>query len=285
MMKKKKLRKKKQFKNTGIRSTVQEKKGRPANAAGRPLKEPVKPGRSGKRLIGFLIALAVVFGILAGIYLYIIKTYTITTIYVEGNIHYSNEEIIDMVMEGTYGRNSLILSWKYKDKSITDIPFIEKMDVSVLDPHTVKIDVYEKALAGYVEYLERYMYFDRDGIIVESSGQKTEGIPLVTGLSFDHVILHQPLPVENPDVFKDILSITQLTNKYGLPMDRISFGSDESITLYFNQVKVSLGNREFLEEKVMQLQYMLPELEGKSGVLRMENYSEDTKTFTFEPDS
>ena len=42
--------------------------------------------------------------------------------------------------------------------------------------------------------------------------------------------------------------------------------------------------REFLEEKVMQLQYMLPTLTGKSGVLRMENYSEETKTFTFEPD-
>ncbi len=284
MMKKKKLRKKKQLKRTGYGKPIQEKKGRPANMAGRPLKEPVKIGRRGKRLLGMLLALAVILGILAGVYAYIIKSYTITTIYVEGNIHYTNEEVIDMVMEESYGRNSLILSWKYKDKSITDIPFIEKMDVSVLDPHTVKIDVYEKALAGYVEYLERYMYFDRDGIIVESSREKTQGVPLVTGLSFEHVILHQPLPVENPDVFKDVLSITQLTNKYELPMDRIYFGSDDSVTLYFGQVKVALGTREFLEEKVMQLQYMLPELTGKSGVLRMENYSEETKTFTFEPD-
>ncbi len=284
MMKKKKLKKKKQQKRTGYDRPIQEKKGRPAYMAGRPVKEPVKIGRRGKKLIGALLTLAVIFGILAGVYAYIIKAYTITTIYVEGNLHYTNEEIISMVMDDSYGRNSLILSWKYKDKSITDVPFIEKMDVSVLDPHTVKIDVYEKALAGYVEYLERYMYFDRDGIIVESSKEKTPGIPLVTGLSFEHVILHQPLPVENPDVFKDVLSITQLTNKYQLNMDRIYFGSDESITLYFDRVKVALGTREFLEEKVMQLQYMLPTLTGKSGVLRMENYSEETKTFTFEPD-
>ena len=35
----------------------------------------------------------------------------------------------------------------------------------------------------------------------------------------------------------------------------------------------------------MELQYILPELTGKSGTLRMENYTEETKTITFEPDS
>jgi cell division protein FtsQ len=222
--------------------------------------------------------------ILIGVYRYIVTTYTITTVYVEGNVHYTNEEIMDIVMEGRYGHNSLLLSMKYKDKSIENVPFVEKMDVSVLDPHTIKIEVYEKALAGYVEYLERYMYFDRDGIVVESSLEKTQGIPLVTGLHFDHVILHEPLPVENPDIFQSILSITQLVNKYELSADRIHFGSDDALTLYFKEVKVALGSGDNLDEKVMTLQYMLPEIEGKSGVLRMENYTEETKNISFEPD-
>ena len=62
-------------------------------------------------------------------YAYIITKFTVTTTYVEGNVHYTNEEIIDMVMEGHYGNNSLLLSLKYKDKSIVGVPFIEKMDV------------------------------------------------------------------------------------------------------------------------------------------------------------
>lgn len=220
----------------------------------------------------------------AGTYSYIVTGYTITTVYVEGNVHYTNEEIMDMVMEGHYGNNSLLLSMKYKDKSVENVPFVEKMDVSVLDPHTIKIEVYEKAMAGYVEYLERYMYFDRDGIVVESSLEKTQGIPLVTGLVFDHVILHEALPVENPDIFQSILSITQLVNKYELSADRIHFGSDGTLTLYFEKVKVALGSGENLDEKVMKLQYMLPELTGKSGTLRMENYTEETKNISFEPD-
>ena len=119
-----------------------------------------------------------------------------------------------------------------------------------------------------MEYLDRYLYFDKDGIVVESSPEKTKGIPMVTGLTFDHVVLYQALPVENPEIFSEILSITQLVNKYNLIVDRIFFGNS--------------GN---LEEKVMELQYILPELTGKSGTLRMENYTEATKTITFEPDS
>ena len=234
----------------------------------------------GKIMIPLILLLIV----LNGGYYYIIKNYTVHTVYVEGNIHYTNEEIMAMVMEGYYGNNSLFLSLKYKDRSVENVPFVEKMDVSVVDPHTIKIEVYEKALAGYVEYLDRFMYFDRDGIVVESSTERTNGIPLVAGLSFDHVVLYQPLPVEDMGIFQDILNITQLVNKYELSVNRIYFGSDNTLTLYFGGVKASLGKRENLEEKIMELQYMIPSLEGKSGTLRMESYTEETKTITFEPD-
>lgn len=244
----------------------------------------IKKQRNPLWIVTVVILFMLAAGLVAG-YMYVIKNYTVTTVYVEGNVHYDNEEIMAMVMDGYYGNNSIFLSMKYKDKGIEDIPFIEKMDVSVLDPNTIKIEVYEKALAGYVEYLERYMYFDKDGIVVEVSTEKTMGIPLVTGLSFDHVILYQPLPVENAEIFDDILSITQLVNKYELSIDRIYFGSDDTLALYFADIKVALGKRENLEQKIMKLRYMLPELAGKSGTLRMENYTEETKTITFEPDS
>ena len=223
-------------------------------------------------------------GGLIGAYLYVLSNYEVTTVYVEGNVHYTNEEVIGMVMEGRYGNNSLLLSLKYKDKSIVGVPFVEKMDVSVVDPHTIKIEVYEKALAGYVEYLEHYMYFDKDGIVVECSDEKTEGVPLVTGLSFDHVVLYEPLPVEDSGIFQSILSITQLVNKYELSTDRIYFGSDGSLTLYFGEVRASLGTGDNLDEKIMELQYMLPELSGKKGTIRMENYTENTKNISFEQD-
>ena len=120
--------------------------------------------------------------------------------------------------------------------------------------------------------------------MVESSEVRTVGVPQVTGLTFEYVVLNEPLPVENDEIFKKILSITQLLTKYNLAADKIFFDSAYDLTLYFGQVKVTLGNSEEIDEKIMRLQYILPELEGKAGTLRMQNYTEDTKNITFNQD-
>lgn len=243
--------------------------------------EKLRFGKSKRALILSLILL-ILLTIMVGGYLYIINNYTVTTVYVEGNVHYTNEEIMEMVMGGRYGDNSLFLSLKYKDKGIDDVPFIQTMDVTIENRNTIRITVYEKALAGYVSYLGRYVYFDKDGIVVETSTVETEGIPQVTGLKFDHVILHEPLPVENPEVFDEILNITQQLERYSMSADRIYFDPDYRVTLVFGEAKVALGDSQYIDEKIMKLQHILPELAGKKGTLNMREYSEDARTYSFE---
>ena len=245
--------------------------------------EKIRFSRS--KRIGILVSVCLVLlALFIGGYIYIVQNYTITTVYVEGNIHYTNEEIMEMVMGGRYGHNSLFLSLKYRDKGIDNIPFIQTMDVSIEAKDTVRIMVYEKALAGYVSYLGRYVYFDKDGIVVETSQEKTAGIPQVTGLSFNHVILHEPLPVEKPEVFDEILNISQQLSKYSLSADKIYFDSNYQVTLIFGDAKIAIGDSQDIDEKIMTLQYLLPSLVGKSGTLDMREYSEDTTTYSFEQD-
>lgn len=246
-------------------------------------KEKLRFSKS-KRTVILSVTLLLLLFVLVGGYVYIIQNYTVTTVYVEGNVHYTNEEIIDMVMGGRLGNNSLFLSLKYKDKGMEDIPFIQTMDVEIEAKDTIRIIVYEKALAGYVSYLGRYVYFDKDGIVVETSTEETEGIPQVTGLSFDHVILHEPLPVEKTDVFDEILNITQQLERYSMSADRIYFDPSYQVTLMFGEAKVALGDDRYIDEKIMKLQYILPDLLGKEGTLNMREYSEDTKSYTFEQD-
>ena len=247
------------------------------------IEQKIRFGRA-KRIIILSVLLFLLLTLFVSGYIYIVENYTVTTVYVEGNLHYTNEEIMEMVMDGRYGNNSIFLSLKYRDKGIDNIPFIQTMDVSVEARDTIRIKVYEKAVAGYVAYLGRYIYFDKDGIVVETAEEKTLGIPQVTGLSFSHVILHEPLPVENQAVFEDILNITQLLEKYSLPVDKIYFSPDYEVTLIFGDARVAMGSSDDIDEKIMRLQYMLPSLEGKSGTLDLREYTEDTKTISFEPD-
>ncbi len=239
-----------------------------------------------KKRVGIKILLAaVIIAALLGAAYYVIHTYTVKTVYVEGNVHYTEEEIKSFVMDGPLGNNSLYLSMKYKNKGVENIPFVDVMDVSILAPDTVKITVYEKALAGYVKYLDTYMYFDKDGYVVECSDVRTAGVPQITGLSFDHMVLGELLPIENPEVFGTILNLTKLLNKYELTADKIYFHTSGDITVYFGDVRVALGtDQSGLEDKIMLLPNFLKELEGKSGALQMEKYDEGNGKFTFKPD-
>ncbi|MCR5233133.1 MAG: cell division protein FtsQ/DivIB [Lachnospiraceae bacterium] len=231
-------------------------------------------------LIVFLSALVLVcVGIL------VIKTrFTITSVDITGNEHYNADEIEDYVLNGKYGHNSIYLYLKCRFAGVDEVPFVEKMDVELLSPTEVKIRVYEKAVAGYVEYLGHYLYFDKDGIVVESSTRQMEGIPFVTGLDFNYITLHEKLPVEKEDIFRLILDITQLLTKYKIDIDRIYFDNNYNITLYFGQVRVFLGNSDHIDEKINRLRFILPELPDDPGVLHMENYAGEGDKFTFSKD-
>lgn len=213
---------------------------------------------------------------------YFVESYRIKNVTVEGNVHHTDEEIKAVVMSGRFGDNSFYLSHKYKNMEIDNIPFVQTINVSVEDKETIRITVYEKAVAGFVEYLGRYVYFDKDGIVVEISDKKTPGIPQVVGLDFEYVISEEKLPAKDEELFKRVLNLTKVMTKYGVDAQKVYFGEFGEITLYIDDITIKLGKEENLDVKVMNLPAILSNLEGKKGTLRMENYDESTKRVSFE---
>ena len=232
---------------------------------------------------GFLAAAVLVLGLLlAGIL--VVTLFQIREVEVVGNSHYSKEELVERVITDKYSTNSLYLVFKYKYLDTEEIPFVDKVEITLEGPGKVKMRVYEKSIVGYVTYMGANLYFDKDGIVVESSSEIKEGVPCISGLQFSSLALYQKLAVEDDSIFERILSITQLVKKYELVPDKIEFGSDLELTLYFEQVRVALGNDDALEAKVGRLHELYADLEGRSGVFHMENYTEDSKFISFEQD-
>ncbi len=210
---------------------------------------------------------------------------TITEFEVSGNRHYTTAQIRRIVENGWFGDNTIVVSLKYNNRSIKDIPFVETMDVKVVDRHTIRVQVYEKAMAGYVQYLDHYMYFDKDGIVVENATVATPGLPMVTGLTFDHFVMYEPLPVKDPGIFQTILDVTNMLKKHNIMTDCIYFNEKTEMTLYFGKVRVELGGSELLEEKIQQLEAMMGYLTDKSGTLDLKNYRTDSPNTTFTEDT
>ncbi len=223
--------------------------------------------RKGWILAGILLAVLITGAIL------VLTQFNIETIQVTGNVHYTDEEIIQMVVGDQHGKNSLLLFLKNKLQPTEDIPFVEKIDVEYISRHVITITVYEKAMAGCVEFMNEYMYFDKDGIVLESSSEKMPDIPCITGIHFDTMVMHEPLPIEDKDFFHTVLTLTQLLQKYNLQIDDIRFTSNDEIILYHQNIRILLGNGSNIEEQISELGNILQSIEGKSGTLYMKDYS------------
>ena len=244
---------------------------------------PQKKKNYKKVLVGLAVVCALVTIVMITV-ICLLEFYKVKTVYVNGNVHYTSSEIKDMVMVGKLGDNSIYLSLKYKNKTIEDVPFISAMDVEIVAPDAIKINVYEKNLAGCVEHLGEYIYFDRDGMVVECSPYMTEGVPVVSGFSFDAVVLYEPLPVVDEKVFEVILTIAQLYDKYEMKAERIQFVSGGNIVVHTGGIKAAMGKGENIDDKVMTLAGIMPNLEGQSGTVKLENYTKDSKNVIFKPD-
>ena len=229
----------------------------------------------------FVLSAVMLVGI---VILLFIEGFKVKTVTVEGSTHYTTDEITNYVMDSKLSHNTIFLGLKYKNKSIKDIPFVEQLDVTVVDRNSIKITVYEKYVAGCIAHLGNYLYFDNDGRIVEISKEKSLNVPIVTGLNVDNYVLYQELPVENKDVFESILTITKLLNKNNLTADIIYFDELFNVTLFFDDVRVSIGTFDNLDEKFMTLPLILPSLEGKKGILHMEKFSEKNPDIVFNED-
>lgn len=154
-----------------------------------------------------------------------------------------------------------------------DIPFVEKYEIDYVDRQTAKVRVHEKRVTGCVVIMGRYMFFDKDGIVVESSNAPVEGIPVITGLKFDEIVLYQKLQVQKESLFDVILQLARLIEQNSIAVREISFDSNYEITLYLQDITVQLGKRTSYDEALHALSGILETISGRKGTLDMRNYT------------
>lgn len=189
-----------------------------------------------------------------------------------GNRQYSSEELEKLIFSEDLDYNSAYAFVKDKWKPHKTLPFVDRYELHWKNPFSLDIIVYEKNIVGYVEYMSGNLYFDGDGIVVESTKKKLPGIPKITGLKFSKVSLYKTLPVEDKAVFRDILNLSASLKAENLECDHIDYDALSNATLYMGDIKVLLGNNEDMEQKLSSLKDILPALSGRKGTLDLTKY-------------
>lgn len=214
----------------------------------------------------------IIFGIVVIVLVILFTCFKIDDIEVTGEKHYSKEQIKEFVLAEGYIDNTILLMLKNKMRPIEDIPFVAKLDIEYVNAHKITVTVYEKAMAGCVEYMNEYVYFDQDGYVLEISPTKLEDAPCITGMSFNSMELHEKLPIEDENRFKTILKLTQLLQKYELQVESIKFTSEGEIVLMYGNIRIELGDGSNLAEQLIDLGSILEGLKGQKGTLDMKDF-------------
>ena len=158
-----------------------------------------------------LFILVVILGTLA-----YLSTWTVDKVQVEGCEIVNTQSVSDAMKEEAPLDNTLLLYIKSKMNKLKDLSFVSKMDLELTDKNTVTVTVYEKSIAGCVLYKGDYVYFDKDGIVLDSSKRRVGSAPLIKGLTFTEWSIGKKLPSDDDKKFQTILTITQLVEKYDL---------------------------------------------------------------------
>ena len=202
-------------------------------------------------LAGIVIALLLAGG---GIY----AGFMVTDITYTGNKHYTQQQMTECIF-GTEHPNALIYTLFGKKN--------------------------KKAIVGYISYMGCNMYFDKDGIVVESSSENYEDVPQITGLDFKSIVLDAKLEVGNDAVFSQILELTQAFDKYQLGVKKVYFDSSYNVSLYMGNVKVMLGSAADCNDKLYALKQVSEKLTGMKGTLHLENYDGTTASIIFKKEN
>ena len=255
----------------------------PAAQRGKKIREERKKRKLRRFFRGLLIFLAV----LAVAALILIFGFRLKTVNVTGNSRYTDEEILDILQfDGSY-QNTLLFYFEKRNMDVENIPFIEAIYMDIGGMDTINVEVVEKIVIGCIEDNGSYIYIDTDGIVCEISDTRQDDIPLIEGLDYDNPQLNQMLTVTDENVYNTLLTLALQTQKYSLSIDKVVFADDGSVSMEMGDITVMLGASGTMEDKISEVNNLLPEIEsrGLKGILHLENYDSTTDSIIFTKES
>ena len=244
-------------------------------------KKQKKKRRKKKSRFGYyLYALVALFLAIANILVFTFVLTFVQKIEVLGTQYTTVDEFVSEIKSDPYTKNSLYTIWKYKSGGFTFPSIVEDTKMKLKAPWEIVITVDEKDIVGCVLINNEYVYFSEDQTVITKGVDVIEGIPVVEGLQVNRVAEREPLEIENEKVFKYITSISNVIKENDLQPDSIVW-EEESMNLYFGGIRVQLGKSNF-DEKLVQVPPILEKLEGQTGILHLEHYSDVSTNISFE---
>ncbi|MBQ5386446.1 MAG: hypothetical protein IIU40_05320, partial [Lachnospiraceae bacterium] len=164
-----------------------------------------------------------------------------------------------------------------------NIPFVASYKVSMKTLNHLVITVTEKERVGVIADAAngRYIYYDASGVVTELSELYLDGLLVVNGATLEDAVIGQKLPMDTTQR-RSLLAIQKQLKQVGVEVSAVNFMEDGTINLSYQNIIINLGTTTNLAQKTKRLPYILPYLDGKSGTLHLEDWTEENTDIVFE---
>ena len=220
---------------------------------------------------GILLALLAMLTMAAAV---ILMFFNFETATVYGNTKYSQEQIESFITRGRLGDNTFVMALKYHNRKVEGIPFVDRIDIDIVSPSTVRVNITEKPLDGCIYYGGQNVYFSKEGMIETVSGRGAEEATVINGVVLTHSNTGQQVLAQNQLGLDRSLEAMRVMEKYGIHADSITVDEKSSLTVTFGDVDVKIGKSGY-DQKMFKLHQILPHMEGKKGEISMAAYESD----------
>ena len=204
----------------------------------------------------------------------ILLLFNFKTAAIYGNTKYSQEQIESFITRGRLGDNTFVMALKYHHRKVKDIPFVDQIDIDLVSPSTVRVNITEKPLDGCIFYGGQNVYFSKEGTIETVSGRVAEEATKVNGVVLTHSNTASPILAKNQLGLDLTLEVLREMDKYGIHADEINVDEKSNLTVSFGDVDVKIGKTGY-EQKMYRIHQILPYMEGRSGVISMTGFEYD----------
>lgn len=173
-----------------------------------------------------LFVLAVVFLILS-----FTPVFTVDSIEVKGNSHYTSEEIISMG-HAVPGKNIIYHSDRASIKEYLELnPYIKSAEVKRKLPSTLVIKVSERTQMMALRYDDDYLILDREGILLQKSRTKPK-LTLIEGNVITRIKLGEPLGTKNEELITKSVNLMQAMADNDLYFVKVDMSDLHSVKAY-----------------------------------------------------
>lgn len=211
---------------------------------------------------------------LVGLFLFSYFFNVIETVTVEGTDLYSDQEIIDFVLDDEYSVNTIYVWAKAKRKPDRGTPFINRYEVKITGLKSINIKAVEKQIIAYIPNDDgRYIYVNYDGTVADVSSRFLDGYVVLQGVKCENPVSGEKLVMGERGETLYLLALVKYIQKYKLDPLAIVYDEKGFVTLVLDDCSVVLGESTFLDEKVSRIEKIRSQLGGARGEIHMENYS------------